>query len=270
MTIRYIYITLGMTFFSIIGKTQSEKPAILAQPFFIQTEIPKDSTQPANGLNWGSFMVLNVTANTSPNPGYRGYQLQLVAYDTGIFPLPYPALSNGIATENIRVLAPSAEDIKDYSPLKEMEEAPQKIALWRWIVFFAGLIVLAIILIYLYRKRITSQPAKPVTAENVFQKIQTLKTDWAKQTISSIALGDGLVNILRSNYRVNTKRSTRQLLQIMEKEGSFMPLPKLKEVLENCDAWRFGKRKASLMQGNEAINQVEKFMEKITPKAKII
>jgi hypothetical protein len=235
----------------------------LANPFFLTMEATKDIPPPLEGDRWGSFSILKVEKENN-----RNYKMLVVAYDTGIFSLPAPVFHGSVNIKHIKVLAPSDEEIKEYAPIKELEITRENTPIWKWILFFAGLILIGWLMWYLWKKRKRENQEAVIKKEDALAMLAQVKEGWKSNGIDSQQLGDGLVNSLRMCYRVNTKRSTRQLQQAIKKDVGERLEPTLTATLDDLDAWRFGKKEATKTEGLSSIDFFEILMERLIANTK--
>jgi hypothetical protein len=267
--IRIFYIILLVFGISHHVSSQSTIRHTLAQPFSLTVQLPKESPAPLAGDDWGDFSVLQVALQEKASDEMNiGYKLLLVAYDTGMFALPSPANMASGTISQIQILAPKEEDIKEYAPVKELDFAPEEVPLWRWIAFIAGLLVIAYLLWYLWKNQKKPRQEEPKNTGDAYSMLLAIKNDWEKDALNSTQLGDGLVNSLRICYKVNTKRSTRQLMQAIQKDTGKSQESNIASALQDCDGWRFGKKQASRAEGFTAIESIEKILRRLKTEQK--
>jgi hypothetical protein len=267
LSVRNLYIIVFFFFIHQGIMAQDTLLQKLASPFSVAVEASTDSPAPLAGDSWGDFTILNVEKENTGEKNLT-YKMLIVAYDTGIFSFPTPISTASGKPHYIRILAPSEEEIKEYAPIKELEFTPQRIPLWKWILFFGGLIVLGWLLWYLWKKQNREIKNEAARREDALAMLIQVKEDWKQDQLNSQQLGDGLVNSLRMCYRVNTKRSTGQLQQAIKKDAGERLEPTLTSTLNDLDAWRFGKREASKADGFSSIAFIETLIGRLTGNTK--
>lgn len=248
------------------GLPQSMVLQNLAQPFSLTVTLPIDSPPPLAGENWGDFSVLKVeTSGQRRDEANKDYSILIVAYDTGTFVLPLPANIASETISQIKILAPTEEEIKAYAPIKELDFTPEKTPLWRWIAFIAGILIIAYLLWYLWKNQNRTIQVETKNKADAISMLLGIKNDWEHDALNSKQLGDGLINSLRICYKVNTKRSSRQLLLAIQKEIGGAIESNFANTLQDCDAWRFGKKDAKKEVGFMAIESIENILRQINP-----
>lgn len=243
---------------SIVALAQPVQTVTLATPFAFSLSQDAGSPAPVVGETLGSFEILKVSA--VPN----AYELLLVAYDTGTFKLP--GAGNPVT---ISVLAPPPASVKDYAPPKEPVFTRVEADFPTWIPILVTAVALIIAFLYWLRNR-----KKPATVNFAVQTpgglglLQEVKEGWLAGKLSSLQLGEGLVNSLQAQFGMPVKKSTLQLVKEIRSNYPEAFNPEVEGVLKNTDAWRFGKQSASGSDGEFAIRSLEGLFLFTSQKAK--
>jgi len=232
---------------SIVALAQPVKTVTLATPFAFS--LPQDAGTPAPvvGEALGNFEILKVSA--VPN----AYELLLVAYDTGTFKLP------GAGSEiTISVLAPPPAAVKEYAPPKEPAFIRVEPEFPTWIPMLVTAVAMIIAFLYWLRNRKKPAPVPfAVQTPGGLGLLQEVKEGWLAGKLSSLQLGEGLVNSLQAQFGMTVKKSTLQLVKEIRSNYPEAFNPEVEGVLKDTDAWRFGKQSASGSDGESAIRLLE-------------
>ncbi len=226
---------------------QPVQTVTLATPFPFSLQQVAGAPAPVVGETLGSFEILKVT------PAPNGYDLLLIAYDTGSFKLPGAG-----SPVSISVLAPPPAAVKDYAPPKQPVFTRAEAEYPYLIPILVTVVVLMVAFLYWLRNR-----KKPATVPFAVQTpgglglLQEVKEGWLAGKLSSLQLGEGLVNSLQAQFGMPVKKSTQQLVK--EIRGNYPEAfnPEVESVLKNTDAWRFGKQSATDIEGESAIRSLE-------------
>lgn len=229
------------------GWSQPVQTVTLASPFSFSLRPEAGSPPPVVGETLGGFEVIKVSSAAN------GFDLVLVAYDTGSFKIP--GTGGDIA---ISVMAPPPASIKDYAPPKEPEFIRPEAEFPLWIPILVTALVLIIAAIFWMRNRKkTPAPRFAVQTPGGMALLQEVKDGWLAGKLSSLQLGEGLVNSLQAQFGMPVKKSTKQLVKEIRSNYPEAGTPEVETVLKNTDAWRFGKQAASESDGKSAISQLE-------------
>ncbi len=251
-----IWLLAGCTHAQAQGNLTKE----LAEPFSIEVTLRKGAAVPQKGDVVGAFEVLDIKNKETGAPmGYGKVSLVLIAYDTGTFRL------SGIIPEidttrdlMIFIVSPPANLVQAYGPVKEIEVSPEEqTEHYSYLWLLLGLSGTAAALYLLVRKR-TSTPAHIAAAqgEHWQDALYRISDQWKKEQLSSVELGEGLIAVLHNRFGVPHKKSVRKLYKSIEKEFPLDNGSNLKEILDQTDAWRFGKQVAEKAAGSRAIEVI--------------
>jgi hypothetical protein len=229
------------------GWAQPVQTVTLATPFSFSLRPEAGSPPPVVGETLGGFEVIKVSSAAN------GFDLVLVAYDTGSFKIP--GTGGDIA---INVMAPPPASIKDYAPPKEPEFIRAEEVFPTWIPLLVTALVLVIaILIWLRNRKKRPTPVFALQTPGGMGLLQEVKEGWLAGKLSSLQLGEGLVNSLQAQFGIPVKKSTLQLVKEIRSHYPDASTPEVENVLQNTDAWRFGKQAASESDGKSAITSLE-------------
>ena len=240
----------------------------LAEPFSIECTIKPGSTLPQKGTTAGVFEILDMQQlNRFPQKDTNLLTLHLIAYDTGTFRLS--EILQGLEPSKdwlISINPPPENLVKAYAPVKEIEislEEPSNYKNIIWLVL--ALLATALALYLIVRKRKPKpETTVPYVDENWQDKLYRLTEAWKKEQISSVELGEGLITVLHSRFKVSQKKSIRKLHKSILKEKPALNGNGLKEILAQTDAWRFGKQQAEKNTGTFAIDSIKKIVDSRT------
>ncbi len=241
------YFLMVMLACSLNGLAQPVQTVTLATPFPFLLQQNAGDPAPVIGGTLGSFEILKVT------PSSGAYQLLLVAYDTGTFKLP---AADGKVS--ISVLAPPAGSINEYAPPKEPLFTRAEADFPLWIPVAVTSIALIIAILYWMRNRKKPAPVPfAVQTPGGMRLLEEVKERWLAGKLSSLQLGEGLVNSLQAQFGMPVKKSTLQLVKEIRRNYPNACTPSVEGVLKDTDAWRFGKQTAAAAEGESAIQVLE-------------
>lgn len=229
------------------GWAQPVQTVTLATPFAYSLRQEAGLPTPVVGETLGNFEILKVSQTAN------GFDLVLVAYDTGSFKLP------GTGGDMvISVMAPPPASIKDYAPPKEPEFIRPGAEFPLWIPILVTALVLVIALLLWLRNRKKPAPtAFAVQTPGGMGLLLEVKEGWLAGKLNSLQLGEGLVNSLQAQFGMPVKKSTQQLVKEIRSNYPDAGTPEVETVLKDTDAWRFGKQAASESDGKSAISLLE-------------
>ncbi len=258
MNRRYKYVLMALLALSVSGKAQQVRTVTLASPFAFRLQPKPGTPAPVVGDTLGSFEILRVT------PAAGGFEVMLVAYDTGSF-----SFDAGGGITQFHVLAPPPESIKQYGAPKEPVFERPKPEPDYLLPLIATVIAAAVVLFLLLRKRKKPSPVVfAVQTPGGLGLLQEVKEAWVGGRLNSLQLGEGLINSLQAQFGMPVKKSTLQLIREIRNRYPQSLNTQLEQVLKNTDGWRFGKQSASAPEGESAIRILEHLFQFTNQKAK--
>ncbi len=260
ITLQYLIVFLFINPLWLTAQNRFSKQ--LAEPFSISVPVPQNTLLPEKGASFGPFEILSIQTNTGKD-NTQLVQLQLVAYDTGLFRLS--KVMPEIITDTswlVKIVAPAENTIREYGQPKEIsiQEEDRANRLPWWLILIA-VAVLALALIYFLRQKKKTEPTQMVMSGEISLDILfKLKDQWGRQEITSIELGEELVQALHIHFGVSTKKTISALYKSITKQVPGLDKEDVKKYLRLSDAWRFGKQNASRETGKQTIEAIQKII----------
>lgn len=252
------YFLFALLLFSAQLPAQDTLRAMLAEPFRWKIQKGDSNEIPAAGQSIGSFEILKIIASEKDV-----FEVLMVAYDTGNLKLPIKMGIPAGAGFPVRVDAPQADLVKDYAPVKEpvFNRPEEKFPLWIPLLVTAVALV-AGLLYWLGSRRKVLPVLVETTGAGGMVLLQQVKENWVSGKLNSLQLGEGLVNSLQAQFGIPVKKSTRQLLRVIRRQYADAYNPVLEKVMDQTDAWRFGKQVATPAEGEAAAACLEELFLK--------
>ena len=261
-----------------IVATPEKTSILLGEPLTITITITGGQPYKAAILDsLGRFEVLErkpAATKTKDGTVTTTEQIVVTSFDSGTQRIP-PIIVQG----NAAVVSPGVDitvntlpadakveygDIKQIIDLKPPNQLPYIIAL-------SLLALISLFFIYRLNKKykvaegVASVPTEIVSPNSLLHQLENVRARWAQQQITSMELGNQLMEVLRTFLRgrgINSTSKTGEELVLATKQ-MYDPNTwrQVVQTIRLCNAMRFGKYQAGLTEGTEGINA---FIEAIT------
>lgn len=250
---------------------------LLGEPLLVTVIVKGDKGyDPLIGDSLGRFEVLErlpVKRSESHGVVESRQDLTITSFDSGSLRIP-PIAADGNPTivspgVDITVRTIQADDKSKYGDIKQIIplEPPNQ---WPYIAGLALATLFSAVGIYrlnrkLYRADIPLEAQvtdPPISQTALATRIQQLRRDWLEQKIQPSELGNQLMEVFRkylSGKGIHASSKTGEELVVASK--TVYPSGTWQEIVQSvrlCNAMRFGKYRAQVSEGNEAINAFEK------------
>lgn len=246
---------------------------MLGEP--VQVLVTVQGGQPYNPVipdSLGRFEVLEkkpVTSSRNNGSVVTQQQIIVTCFDSGLQRIPPIAVEGNASVVSagiditVNTLPPDAKtkygDIKQIISLQPPDQ-------WPYIVILGLATLLSAWGIYRLNRRLMTAPvfqkagpAVPaVSAGSLVQQLQALRTGWEQQQITSMQLGNHLMEIFRKYLAgkniYTTSKTGEELIIATKNMYPAQTWQNIVQAIRLCNAMRFGKYSAAMVEGNEGID----------------
>lgn len=234
-------------------KTELAKPFEWNLSWYSQKVNP-----PIAGDTLGPFEILKIEAQPATDSSPAVLRCLLAGYRTGIFPLAtsYPAGLDPEGLREIEIIPPDPDAIQNYAPPKEIIQYYPEEETFPYYSLIGALLLLALLLVWWWYRRRKRKPGlvMPVKGTDPLKLLESVKSKWLEDLIGPEKLGEGMMQCSYAFLKTEREVTTRRLAQLLQVKSPETDRDALRKILEDIDAWRFGKQVPDKQTGIDALH----------------